>query len=110
MEGSATMYMRMPMSTSTLPIQGRCSVQEDKKISLKFPFTGIEFELPAKPVPGADCAFKIRGSKGDMLMTIDYVPQLQCFVGVGKQEEDEAVVIRFTFWGKDSPMSKLPAL
>ena len=45
-----------------------------------------------------------------MLMTIDYIADLQCYVGVGKQEEDDAVVIRFTFWGKDSPMSKLPQM
>ena len=109
MEGFATMYMRMPMSTSTLPIQGKCTV-EDKKICLKFPFTGIEFELPTSPKAGDDCAFKIRGSKGDMLMTIDYVKDLDCFTGVGKQEEDESIVIRFSFWGKDSPMRKLPPM
>ena len=53
MEGFATMYMRMPMSSSTLPIHGRCSV-DDQKVTLKFPFTGIEFELPSNPKEGAN--------------------------------------------------------
>ena len=53
MEGFATMYMRMPMSSSTLPIHGRCSV-DDQKVSLKFPFTGIEFELPSPPKEGGN--------------------------------------------------------
>jgi hypothetical protein len=47
-DGFATMYMRMPMSTSALPIQGQCLV-EDRRITLRFPFTGIEFELPSPP-------------------------------------------------------------
>lgn len=47
-EGQATMYMRMPMSNSNLPIAGTCKV-EDKRVTLKFPFTGIEFDLPQSP-------------------------------------------------------------
>ena len=59
MEGFATMYMRMPMSSSTLPIQGKCSV-DDKTVNLKFPFTGIEFELPSSPKEGRnDFDFKV---------------------------------------------------
>ena len=63
MEGFATMYMRMPMSSSTLPIQGKCTV-DDKTVSLKFPFTGIEFELPSSPKEGRnDFDFKVRKTK-----------------------------------------------
>ena len=59
MEGFATMYMRMPMSSSTLPIHGRCTV-EDQKITLKFPFTGIEFDLPSSRKEGRnDFDFKV---------------------------------------------------
>ena len=62
MEGFATMYMRMPMSSSTLPIQGTCTV-DDKKVSLKFPFTGIEFDLPSSPKEDRnDFDFKVRYS------------------------------------------------
>ena len=109
MEGLATMYMRMPMSTSTLPIQGNCTVNA-KLVCLKFPFTGIEFELPGFPPAGSECAFKIHGAKGDMLITIDYIKDLDCFSGVCKQEEDDYIPMRFTFWGPDSPMRYLPSV
>ena len=58
--GFATMYMRMPMSTSSLPIAGECTV-DDKRITLKFPFTGIEFELPSAPkdIKDVEDTFKV---------------------------------------------------
>lgn len=102
------MYMRMPMSTSTLPIQGECKV-DDRRITLKFPFTGIEFDLPSSPKEDRnDFDFKIRGARGDMTMTIGYIKDLKCFTGVGKQEEEENPVLTFCFFTADSPMSKLP--
>ena len=106
MEGSATMYMRIPMSTSTLPVQGKCSVS-GKVACLRFPFTGIEFELPDVPSPGNNFNFRIRGARGDLVMSIDYIPDLDCYSGVGK-EGDDNIVIRFSFWGSSSPMTKLP--
>ena len=107
-EGFATMYMRMPMSTSTLPIQGSCNV-EDKRITFKFPFTGIEFDLPTAPQEGCnDFEFKIRGARGDMTMTISYIKELRAFTGNGKQDEEDTPVLTFTFFPSDSPMAKLP--
>ena len=100
MEGFATMYMRMPTSTSTLPLQGNCTVNA-KLVCLKFPFTGIEFELPSIPSALSECAFRIRGAKGDMVITIDYIKDLDCFSGVCKQEEDNFIAMRFSFWGPD---------
>ena len=59
MDGFATIYMRMPMSSSTLPIQGSCSV-DDKTVRLKFPITNIEFDLPSSPKEGRnDFDFKV---------------------------------------------------
>jgi hypothetical protein len=59
-DGEATMYMRMPLSTSTLPVEGTCMV-EGKKLTLRFPFTGIEFDLPMAPADVcADFDFKIK--------------------------------------------------
>jgi len=108
MEGFATMYMRMPMSSSTLPIGGTCSV-DDKRVSLKFPFTGIEFDLPSKPTEDRnDFDFKIRGARGDMTMTIGYIPDLKAFHGCGKQDEDDTPVLTFVFYPEGSPMNKLP--
>lgn len=107
-EGSATMYMRMPMSTSALPIQGSCTV-DDKRITLKFPFTGIEFDLPSSPSEDRnEFDFKIRGARGDMTMTIGFIPELKCFTGIGKQEEDDQPVLTFYFYPSSSPMSRLP--
>ena len=63
-EGIAVMYMTMPMATQTLPILGSCSVQ-DKKITLKFPLSGVSFDLPEAPREGGnDIEFKV--SKGNM--------------------------------------------
>ena len=76
---------------------------------LRFPFTGIEFELPNAPSPTDNCSFRIRGGKGDLIVSIDYISDLDCYTGVGK-EEDGAIVIRFSFWGRESPMSKLPQM
>ncbi|ESN89926.1 hypothetical protein HELRODRAFT_194765 [Helobdella robusta] len=109
-EGFATMYMRMPMSSSTLPVQGSCTV-EDKRITLKFPFTGIEFDLPSSPKESQnDFDFKIRGARGDMTMTMGYVPELKAYTGVGKQEEDDMPVLTFCFFPPESPLSRLPRI
>jgi len=109
-DGFATMFMRMPMSTSTLPVQGSCTVEE-RRITLKFPFTGIEFELPGNP---QDCRtefdFKIRGVRGDMTMTIGYISELKAYTGVGKQEDDDMPVLTFCFFPIDSPLTRLPKL
>jgi hypothetical protein len=109
--GFATMYMRMPMSSSTLPIQGQCTV-EDKRITLKFPFTGIEFELPSSPRENRnDFDFTIRSARGDMTMTIGYVTELKAFTGIGRLTEDDDVpVLTFCFYPPDSPLSRLPRL
>ncbi|KAK2173200.1 hypothetical protein NP493_893g01078 [Ridgeia piscesae] len=109
-EGYATMYMIMPMSTSTLPIQGECFV-DDRKVTLKFPFTGIEFELPTSPKEGRnDFDFKIRGARGDMTLTIGYVEKLRCFTGRAVADEDDKPALTFVFFPDDSPMSRLPKL
>jgi len=60
-DGFATMYMRMPMSTTSLPIQGQCTV-DDRRLTLKFPFTGIEFELPSSPADVVDNATSVPAS------------------------------------------------
>ena len=137
MEGFSTLFMRIPMCTTVLPIQGQCQVR-GRKVLLKFPFTGIEFELPSDLSTGSEtetpddppkCAtsseipserqtgtdsdsdseltFKIRATNGDMLMTIHYVQDLQCFRGIGKSVEDGLPVVRFIVWNKESDMEKL---
>ena len=53
-----------------------------------------------------DADFRIRGPYGDLLMRMDYMKDLDCFQGTGK-EEDGTEVIKFCFWAKDSPMEKL---
>ena len=106
-QGYATMFLRMPMSTSTLPVEGRCAV-EDKKVTLKFPFTGIEFDLPGSPgEKGSDFDFKIRGARGDMRLAITYDEALGCYLGVGKQEEEDVPVLTFSFFPDSSPMLSL---
>jgi hypothetical protein len=127
-EGFATMYMRMPMSTSTLPIQGQCTVN-DRRVMLRFPFTGIEFELPATPAsilhrrplfretspPEYD--FKIRGVRGDLLVTIRYIGELNAFAGVGIQQEEHGdgsngqPALTFCFYSpSESLLSRLPRI
>jgi len=117
-DGFATMHMRMPMSTSSLPIQGQCTV-DDCRVTLKFPFTGIEFQLPSSPaavldgtvtsVPDLD--FKIRGVRGDLLVSIAFVPELSAFTGVGRQEDDNDLpVLSFCFFAPNSPLSRLPRI
>ena len=110
------------MSTTSLPIQGQCTV-DDRRLTLKFPFTGIEFELPSSPadvvdnspttaaaVPDLD--FKIRGARGDLLVRIAFVPQLRAFTGVGRQDDDDndLPVLSFCFFAQDSPLSHLPRI
>src|SRR6218665_541593 len=105
--GFATMYMRMPMSTSTLPVQGSCSVDE-RRIVLKFPFTVIEFDLPSIP-DEEDIEFIIRSSRGsDMTMTISHLPELKAYAGVGREGDDSVPVLSFYFFPPDSPLSLLP--
>jgi hypothetical protein len=112
--GFATMYMRMPMSSSTLPIQGQCTV-EDRRITLKFPFTGIEFDLPGPPREKRnDYDFTIRSQRGDMTMTIGFIEELKAFTGTGRMESgteaDEPPVLTFCFFAPESPLSRLPKI
>jgi len=108
------------MSTSSLPIQGQCIV-DDCRVTLKFPFTGIEFELPSSPAAvlqgGAkvtsvpDVEFKIRGARGDLHVSISFVPELSAFTGVGRQDDDvDLPVLSFCFFAPDSPLSRLPRI
>ena len=60
------MYMRMPLSSSQLPIEGKCHVEDDK-LMLKFPFTGIEFELPSKLDEKKDFEFSVSRSVWSLL-------------------------------------------
>ena len=107
MEGFATMFLRVPTCFMTLPLQGKCRV-EGKKARLQFPVTRIEFELPSEPtLAGGDCAFKIMAPRGNLMVTLHYVQDTQCYVGVGRQEQDRAMVLKFYFWKKDSKMGTL---
>lgn len=112
-EGFATMFMRMPMSASSLPIQGSCQVT-GKRLCLRFPFTGIEFDLPRSPEGewGDEIEFKIRGACGDMVVVLGYVSELQAFKGIGKLEslENDVPLLTFFFFRPDSPLSHLPKI
>jgi hypothetical protein len=101
----------MPMSASTLPVQGQCIVEE-RRITLKFPFTGIEFDLPGPPRENRnEYDFTIRSSRGDMTMTIGYVSELKAFTGVGRMvPDDETPVLTFCFYNNDSPLNRLPKI
>lgn len=110
MEGYATMYMRMPLTTSNLPVVGQCEVA-GRHVTLQFPFTGIEFDLPSTPREDRnDYDFRIRGALGDMAMTLKYLKDLQCFHGTGHLDEDNRPLLSFTFYSSSSPMSKLPKM
>jgi len=125
-DGFATMYMRMPMSTSSLPIQGHCSV-DDRRVTLRFPFTGIEFDLPSAPGStaaeeedsagargggGGGYEFVIRSRKGrDMTVTVSRLDDLGgAYVGYGREDGDEHAVLTFVFYAPDSPLSRLPTI
>ena len=110
--GFATMYMRMPMTSSSLPIQGQCTVDEHR-VTLKFPFTGIEFDLPTLPTDdqSSDFDFIIRSQKGkNMTVTISRLADLKAFAGYGREEGDDAAVLSFVFYSADSPLSRLPSV
>jgi len=111
-EGFATMHMRMPMSSSSLPIQGHCSV-DSRRVTLRFPFTGIEFDLPSAPSqqPTADFDFLIRSQRGrDMTVTISRLDDLDAFIGYGREDGEDHAVLTFVFYAPDSPLSRLPRI
>ena len=102
----------MPMSSSSLPIQGQCIV-DNKRVTLKFPFTGIEFDLPAAPGHSSnDFDFVIRSQKGkDMTVTICELPELKAFAGFGREDGEESAVLTFVFFDPEiSPLEKLPKM
>ena len=110
--GFATMHMRMPMSSSSLPIQGHCSV-DNRRVTLRFPFTGIEFDLPSVPSdqPATDVDFLIRSQKGrDMTVTVSRLDDLNAYIGYGREDGDEQAVLTFVFYSPDSPLSRLPVI
>ena len=111
-DGFATMYMRMPMSTSSLPVQGHCSVDE-RRVTLRFPFTGIEFDLPGAPSEQTADVFDflIRSRHGrDMTVTVSRLDDLGAYVGYGREDGDEHAVLTFVFYVPDSPLSRLPRI
>ena len=93
--------------------RGQCSV-DDRRVTLKFPFTGIEFDLPGQPRDNRhEYEFTIRSAKGDMTMTIGYVGELRAFTGTGRMDvgdHDDTPVLTFCFYADDSPLNRLPRL
>jgi hypothetical protein len=61
-------------------------------------------------ISDADFDFKIRGARGDLLMSIRYVPELKAFTGIGRQEDDEQPVLTFCFYSSESLLSRLPRI
>lgn len=107
-EGIAAMYMSMPMAQQGLPILGHCHVEE-KKISLKFPLSGISFDLPSAPAEGSGhMDFKMTGARGEMSLHIQYLSDLKAFLGEGKQ--DGHIVLTFLFYSPGSPLKSLQKL
>merc|ERR1712121_280416 len=95
-EGIASIYMSMPMANQTLPLIGTCTVQ-DKKVSLKFPLSGVSFDLPQAPTEGgAEMEFKMTGARGELTLKIGYRSDIQAFFGKGIQ--DGLVVMSFVFY------------
>ena len=108
--GTATMFMSMPMSTQALPINGTCDV-DDKKVTLHFPFTTITFDLPDKPKEGSsDTVFKIVSKNCNLDVTVSYIKELDCFTGKGTDTKANDDVVTFTFYKSSNPMAKLPKL
>lgn len=107
-EGIATMYLAMPMSQQMLPVFGSCTV-DGKKISLKFPLSGVSFDLPEAPAENSkDMEFKMSGGKGELTLNISYKADMKGFVGAGKQ--DGQTVLSFVFYDADSPLKHLKML
>lgn len=106
-EGIAVMYMTMPMSAQTLPIQGRCQVN-DKKISLQFPLSGVSFDLPESPKEGAKMEFKMAGGTGEMTLTIQYKHEMNAFIGHGRSGAQN--LMSFCFYKPESPLKALKEL
>jgi hypothetical protein len=61
-------------------------------------------------VSAADFDFKIRGSRGDLLIAIRYVPELRAFTGVGRQGGEGQPSLTFCFYQKDSLLTRLPKI
>lgn len=102
------MYMSMPMAAQTLPILGSCLV-EDKRISLKFPLSGVSFDLPEAPREGGrDMEFKMSGGRGELTLNISYKAEMGGFVGQGRQ--DGMNVISFVFFRPDSPLKHIKSM
>jgi len=107
-EGVATIYMTMPMANQTLPLMGTCSVTE-KKVSLKFPLSGVSFDLPQAPSEtGAEMEFKMTGARGELTLKIGYRQDIQAFFGKGIQ--DGLVVMSFVFFRPNSTLRHLKEL
>lgn len=107
-EGVAAIYMTMPMAQQALPLLGTCNVNE-KKISLKFPLSGVSFDLPEAPSEGGkDLEFKMNGPKGEMTLTIVYRADAGAFIGQGKQ--DGQTLLSFVFYKPDSNLAFLNQL
>ncbi|CAD5125545.1 unnamed protein product [Dimorphilus gyrociliatus] len=108
--GRAVMRMKMPMGGSNLPLAGTCKV-EGKALSMKFTFTTIGFELPKDPsVDKVDFDCKVKGSWGEMTLSVVYNKGLDCFHGKAVQEGEEEPGLSFCFWSEDSPLSTIPCL
>ncbi len=49
----------------------------------------------------------VQSSWGETNFDVTYVSELDCYRGVGRQEDDDSPVLAFTFYSAKSPLCKL---
>ena len=110
--GFAVMHMKMPMTSSTLPLKGSCTVH-GKEVTIELPTTKTSFKLSEQPkVPKKPAEFGIETlmktpTGQTFTINIRYIAELECFVGTGKEDGATSPTLTFCFFDDKSPMNKL---
>merc|ERR1711942_61531 len=104
--GHATMDMRLPMTSTIIPVQGECEVHNDK-LKIMVLSNTLTLGMPGKPSED-DMTYNINfEGEGKFTIKIKYLSSLQCYRGSATMEGKDDPSVTFTFANKDSPLAAL---
>jgi len=104
--GHATMNMRLPMTSTVIPVQGTCEVHNDK-LKIMVLSNTLTLGMPGKPNED-DMTYNISfEGEGKFTIKVKYISSLQCYQGSATQDGKDEPSMKFTFASADSPLAAL---
>jgi len=104
--GHATMNMRLPMTSTVIPVRGDCEVHGEK-LKIMVLSNTLTLGMPSKPSED-DMTYNINfEGEGKFTIKVKYISSLQCYKGSATLDGKDEPSVTFTFASKDSPLAAL---